>query len=97
MVFSTNLHLFCVVLVHLTAKQLTNPQEDFKHIINNLFTLEPDEPNKPTVLWSCYFSLPLINNLQDNQSSPKNLFICEGPDLDLDYDTTIAKVVFLSI
>jgi len=79
----------CVVLVHLTAKQLKHPQEDFKHIINKLFS---DEGDKPKILWSCYFSLPVIN-LECNES-PKNVFICQGPDLDLDYDAAIAKVGF---
>lgn len=79
-------------LVHLTSKQVTGPQEDFQHIIQNLFETDAVElTQKPRILWSCYFSIPDSSNLSLNENVPSNLFLCSGPDLDLDYDLSIQK------
>ncbi|XP_076274633.1 rab escort protein [Rhynchophorus ferrugineus] len=82
-------------LVHLTAKQTTTPQEDFKHIIDNLFQFNDqstEDIRKPKILWSCYFSLPETNSSDlKGTNHPPNLFVADGPDLDLDYDLTIKK------
>lgn len=90
----------CSVLVHLTARQNTTPQEDFKHIVNNLFQFSDQvtgDINKPKILWSCYFSLPETDGLDLKGTNPPNLFVANGPDLDLDYDSTIKKVRYPTI
>ncbi|XP_060532290.1 rab proteins geranylgeranyltransferase component A 1 isoform X2 [Cylas formicarius] len=91
-------------LVHLIAKQEVNPQDDFKHIVQNLFTNEVNEENlkakcKPQILWSCYFSLPNTCNLDLKAHNCKNVYVCGGPDLDLDYDLSMetAKSIFKKI
>lgn len=64
--------------------------------MKNLFAPPSDKADdigneKPKILFSCYFSIPDSNhcNVVD---VPKNVFLCPGPDLDLDYDFTIKKV-----
>ncbi|KAL1505396.1 hypothetical protein ABEB36_004970 [Hypothenemus hampei] len=84
-------------LVHLTSKQISSPHEDFQHVVQKLFNHEDKEA--PAILWSCYFSLPGIDNLDVCESLPENLFLCSGPDLDLDYDASIkkAKEIFIKM
>nr|CAI5857110.1 unnamed protein product [Callosobruchus analis] len=88
-------------LVHITTRQKTNPKEDFRHIISNLFTLNEEnfESEKPKVLWSCYFSLPDSNVSDVHLKIPDNVFFCTGPDIDLDYDFSVkkAKEIFSKI
>ncbi|KAJ8960384.1 hypothetical protein NQ314_006074 [Rhamnusium bicolor] len=91
-------------IVHLISSQISDPEEDFKHVVQNLFetSFEKEQMNssdKPQVLWSCYFSLPdsNISDLRDNV--PQNVYLCPGPDMDLDYDHSIkkAKEIFQEI
>ncbi|VEN53356.1 unnamed protein product [Callosobruchus maculatus] len=88
-------------LVHITARQKTNPKEDFQHIISNMFNLNEEdiESKKPKVLWSCYFSLPDSNASDVQLKVPDNVFLCTGPDIDLDYDFSVkkAKEIFSKI
>ncbi|XP_066252349.1 rab proteins geranylgeranyltransferase component A isoform X2 [Euwallacea similis] len=77
-------------LVHFTAKQLRTPRDDFQHIIKNLFNINDSLPNRPKILWSCYFSIPLTSDLKF-EDVPENMFVCSGPDMDLDYDSAIKK------
>ncbi|EFA02190.1 rab proteins geranylgeranyltransferase component A 1 [Tribolium castaneum] len=81
-------------VVHLISRQVEGPQNDFKHIIGNLFG-----PEKANILWSCYFSIPDSNDLDLTVETPKNVTLCPGPDLDLDYDDAVrkAKAMFTDI
>ncbi|KAJ8982352.1 hypothetical protein NQ317_013103 [Molorchus minor] len=86
-------------LVHLISNQITTPQEDFRHVVDNLFInyTEKDENEscKPQILWSCYFSLPDSNHCNLRENVPSNVYLCPGPDSDLDYDLSIKKEEFL--
>ncbi|XP_072386367.1 rab proteins geranylgeranyltransferase component A 1 [Diabrotica undecimpunctata] len=82
-------------VVHLLAKQGTTPQEDFSSVIDSLFD-QNEETNmenerKPLILWSMYFSLPDTNNADLTEGLPDNVFVCPGPDTDLDYDYSVKK------
>lgn len=91
-VIKWNIQLFRVDLVHLITKQINNPESDFKECLQNLFAFEENETkDKPLVLWSCYYSIPNTNNLDLQSGVPDNVFVCSGPDLDLDYDTAVDK------
>lgn len=77
------------------TEQKTDPEEDLKHCVEKLFDSEENgniESLKPKVLWSLYFSVPDASNLDLRKTTPKNVFLCSGPDLDLDYDFSIQKV-----
>ncbi|CAH1115921.1 unnamed protein product [Phaedon cochleariae] len=83
-------------LVHLISRQNISPEEDFKHVVENLFLSEPFETpeenetaRKPEILWSAYFSLPDTSESDLKSNVPDNVFLCPGPDLDLDYDGSI--------
>nr|XP_023024795.1 rab proteins geranylgeranyltransferase component A 1 [Leptinotarsa decemlineata] len=91
-------------VVHLISKQNTSPEEDFKHVIENLFVFHSQKENlevdqKPVVLWSSYFSLSDTSNCNLRVGVPENVFLCPGPDLDLDYDMSVdkAKEIFRQI
>lgn len=73
------------------TRQQTNPEEDFQHIVKNLFSVDSQEEDKPTILVSFYFSLPDCNDLTF-ENNPVNISFCPGADLDLDYDLSIKKV-----
>lgn len=82
-------------MVHLIANQTDKPEEDFKDVINNLFVTGSKETaytpqEKPVILYSFYFSLPNTNGT--TFKTPKGVFLCPGPDSDLDYDASILKV-----
>lgn len=80
------------------CEQKTNAEEDLKHCIEKLFDLGLQDENiadsKPKILWSFYFSVPDTSNVDLRQTVPKNVFLCSGPDLDLDYDLSIQKVLY---
>ncbi|XP_028145708.2 rab proteins geranylgeranyltransferase component A 1 [Diabrotica virgifera virgifera] len=84
-------------LVHLLAKQGTTPQEDFSSVIDSLFgqneetNMENENEQKPSILWSMYFSLPDTNDGDLTEGLPENVFVCPGPDADLDYDYSVKK------
>uniref|UniRef100_A0AAR5P4W1 RAE1/2 domain-containing protein n=1 Tax=Dendroctonus ponderosae TaxID=77166 RepID=A0AAR5P4W1_DENPD len=82
-------------LLHMTTKLVSSPKEDLQHIVSNLLGGN-EEDGKPNILWSCYFSLPEAAQQQQKQDLPENLFLCSGPNLDLDYDAAIhnAKGIF---
>ncbi|XP_044749171.1 rab proteins geranylgeranyltransferase component A [Coccinella septempunctata] len=89
-------------LVHLTAVGISSPEEDLQECRDSLFTFENDSTNKcgnPRILWSCYFSIPDTNDQKFESSLPKNIFVCPGPDTDLDYDSSVKKAreIFSSI
>lgn len=70
------------------ARQKTNPKEDFSECVDKLFNSE----DSPKILWSLYYSIPDTNNCELNTNTPDNVIVCPGPDMDLDYDNSIAKV-----
>ncbi|CAG9856686.1 unnamed protein product [Phyllotreta striolata] len=84
-------------LVHLIAKQNTSPQEDFQHVIDKLFASHVEETSqeKPSILWSYYFSMPETNDIILSDDLPNNIFVCPGPEIDLDYDTSVDKAKLL--
>ncbi|KAF2893593.1 hypothetical protein ILUMI_12580 [Ignelater luminosus] len=93
-------------IVHMFTKQTTNPEEDFKHCVERLFGNSKNESETgekenllPNVLWSFYYTVPNTVNLDLKNGIPKNIFVCPGPDLDLDYDPAIAqaKAIFNEI
>lgn len=90
-----NIYLFLFLdIVHLIMRQQNSPEEDFQHIVKNLFSIDSQEEDKPNILVSFYFSLPDSNNLAI-EDIPQNIFFCPGADLDLDYDLSIKKVHIL--
>ncbi|XP_017757912.1 PREDICTED: rab proteins geranylgeranyltransferase component A 1 [Eufriesea mexicana] len=59
---------------------------------------ESTESPKPQVLWSLYLNLP-ASDIKLNDSTPSNLYLCSGPDLELDFDFAVnqAKSIFESM
>ncbi|XP_018570375.1 rab proteins geranylgeranyltransferase component A 1 [Anoplophora glabripennis] len=90
-------------LIHLISRQNTNPEEDFKHVVDSLFITnganETEPSCKPRVLWSFYFSIADTNGVDLKQNVPKNTYICPGPDIDMDFDLAIkeAKKIFAEL
>ncbi|KAJ8956172.1 hypothetical protein NQ318_020723 [Aromia moschata] len=91
-------------IVHLISRQISTPQEDLKHVAENLFNVDNANEKdcssaKPSVLWSCYFSLPDSNGCNLKENVPKHVHLCPGPDMDLDYDMSIkkAKEIFFEL
>lgn len=94
--------LFFIDIVHMFTKQITNPEEDFKQCVERLFDNSKNESETeeeanllPKVLWSFYYSVPNTLNLDLKIGIPKNIFVCPGPDFDLDYDPAIAQVSYI--
>lgn len=56
---------------------------------------ESIESPKPQVLWSLYLNLP-ASDIKLEESTPSNLHLCSGPDLELDFDFAVNQVNFLS-
>lgn len=88
-------------IVHLISSQRSSPHEDFKHVIENLFYISSNESSqicqeKPMIIFSCYFSLP-DSNASSFENIPSNVFLCPGPDIDLDYDISIKKVCIMCV
>ncbi|XP_014600493.1 PREDICTED: rab proteins geranylgeranyltransferase component A 1 [Polistes canadensis] len=60
------------------------------------------EPNKedlkPQILWSLYLNLP-ASDIKLNDTAPNNIYLCSGPDLELDFDFAVdqAKEIFKSM
>ncbi|XP_043490567.1 rab proteins geranylgeranyltransferase component A 1 [Polistes fuscatus] len=60
---------------------------------------EPNEEDlKPQILWSLYLNLP-ASDIKLNDTAPSNIFLCSGPDLELDFDFAVdqAKEIFKSM
>lgn len=83
-------------IVHFFMRQKKSPEEDLKEFIDMLLV---NKEKGPKILWSLYLSVPDSNDLDLCKNTPKNLFICPGPDLDLDYDQSIkkAKAIFTAM
>lgn len=54
---------------------------------------------KPQVLWSLYFNCPETSHCNLSSSAPANVYLCSGPDLDLDFEHAVeqAKTIFNKI
>ncbi|PNF21570.1 hypothetical protein B7P43_G12710 [Cryptotermes secundus] len=54
------------------------------------------EPVKPQVLWSLYFNCPETSKCDFTANIPAKVYLCSGPDLDLDFEyaVTEAKAIF---
>ncbi|XP_015177725.1 PREDICTED: rab proteins geranylgeranyltransferase component A 1 [Polistes dominula] len=60
---------------------------------------EPNEEDlKPQILWSLYLNLP-ASDIKLNDTAPSNIYLCSGPDLELDFDFAVdqAKEIFKSM
>lgn len=53
---------------------------------------------KPQILWSLYLNLP-ASDIKLNDTAPSNIYLCSGPDLELDFDFAVdqAKEIFKSM
>lgn len=99
---SNVIFLNLLVIVHAYCKQITTPEDDLKQCINNLMKIsenpnliiENEDETTPNVLWSLYYTVTDTIFEDDNKELPTNMFICGGPDLDLDYDNSVKKVFF---
>ncbi|CAH0560561.1 unnamed protein product [Brassicogethes aeneus] len=79
-------------LVHISCNQINNPEDDLKHCVKNLFTLNEDfKAFKPLIFYSSYFSIPTNSDENVNLHDFNNLFICPGPDSELDFVTAVSK------
>lgn len=54
---------------------------------------------KPQVLWSLYFNCPETSSCDLTTGVPSNVFLCSGPDLDLDFEHAVAeaKSIFMKM
>lgn len=88
--------------MYIFTKGQGNPQNDIEHCSEKLFNFnsnadkEDGVPRKPNVLWSAYFSVPDASETDLQEQLPSNVFLCPGPDLDLDYDHTIEQVYYFN-
>lgn len=82
--------------MYIFTKGKGNPQNDIQHCSEKLLNFSPNvdksQNRKPNVLWSAYFSVPDTSEIELQKQLPSNVFLCPGPDLDLDYDHTIKQV-----
>lgn len=81
-------------LVHMTTKMTKDASSDLKHVTDALFKTA-EESEKPIILRSLTWNVSRGNN-KTNENCPDNVKICNGPDLDLDFDFSIeqAKTIF---
>ncbi|XP_042231029.1 rab proteins geranylgeranyltransferase component A-like [Homarus americanus] len=82
--------LYCV---HMTC-QGYDAEEDLKIAVQRLFGC--GATSQPTVLMSLYFNLVDLSACDLVSGAPTNVYLCSGPDTELDYDFAIdqAKNVF---
>lgn len=78
-------------------KQQCNPKEDMKECVSKLFQNVENKDcvvrdARPQILWSFYYSVPDTNTSDLTSGLPKNVYLCPGPDIDLDYDLSVEKV-----
>lgn len=86
--------VFLLDIVYVYTKGQKTPEEDLKHCAEKLFNFNNNQGSKkPNVLYSAYFSIPDTTKVDLAQKClPSNVFLCPGPDMDLDSDFTIKKV-----
>uniref|UniRef100_A0A0N7ZC84 Rab proteins geranylgeranyltransferase component A n=1 Tax=Scylla olivacea TaxID=85551 RepID=A0A0N7ZC84_SCYOL len=80
--------LYCV---HMTC-QGTDAESDFRVVVERLLTTEADDTSsKPRIVWSLYFNQVDHSGCDLETSTPGNLYLCPGPNTDLDYDLAIEQ------
>jgi hypothetical protein len=52
------------------------------------------EVAKPRVLWSMFFNSPETSSFDLAADAPANVFLCSGPDYDLDFEFAVKQVSF---
>lgn len=83
-----------LVIVYIFTEKISDPETDMNCCVQNLFNVAEEENEKPNVLWSFYYSTPNVMEADLRNGVPQNVFLCSGPDLDLDYDEAIKKVTY---
>lgn len=80
--------LYCV---HMTC-QGTDAESDLRVVVERLLTTEADDTSsKPRIVWSLYFNQVDHSGCDLETSMPGNLYLCPGPNTDLDYDLAIEQ------
>lgn len=83
-----------VDILYIYTKGHGSPEEDIQHCAQTLLNFgDNSDSKKPKVLWSAYYSAPDTSKTNLYKDLPNNVFLCPGPDLDLDYDFTIKQVL----
>jgi len=84
----------------MTSKQTTNAIDDLKDYAEKLLYF-PDPSNddaemipqnKPKVFWSIYFNMTDTSHENLHSSPMKNVYLCSGPDIELDFDHAVNEV-----
>jgi hypothetical protein len=50
------------------------------------------EAEKPHILWSLFFNYPETSDHGFTANIPANVYLCSGPDLDLDFECAVKQV-----
>ena len=81
------------VLMRMGVNEHVTP-EGKVHIIFVLTLTEGGDPEdvRPKVLWSLFFSQKDTSGTTLQSGLPENLFVLDGPNLELDFDHCIVKV-----
>nr|XP_022900003.1 rab proteins geranylgeranyltransferase component A 1 isoform X1 [Onthophagus taurus]XP_022900004.1 rab proteins geranylgeranyltransferase component A 1 isoform X2 [Onthophagus taurus] len=82
-----------ILLLHMFIEQNASPKEDLNFVVEKLFKPKDDDSNEcpPNILWSFYYSTSNTNDSDLTKNLGKNVFLCPGPDMDLDIDGSIKK------
>ncbi|XP_050417118.2 rab proteins geranylgeranyltransferase component A [Patella vulgata] len=91
-------------MVHLTMEGSGDPETDFSPFVSQYLSTDGqtqnDEPSeKPSILWSGYFSQPVYTVNEKTTDVPSNIFILDGPSSDIHMDDPVsqAKEIFKHI
>lgn len=80
--------LYCV---HMTCRG-TDAESDLRVAVERLLTTEADDTSgKPRIVWSLYFNQVDHSGCDLQANTPSNLYLCPGPNTDLDYDLAIEQ------
>ncbi|KAK3099926.1 hypothetical protein FSP39_011899 [Pinctada imbricata] len=82
-------------VVHLTKEiplSHSNPEEALKYAVSSLFAEEGEHSSeKPSILWSLYFTQTFCDNSVPSDSKPDNVIITSGPGVERDLDNTVTE------
>lgn len=78
--------LYCV---HMTC-QGKDAESDLQVAVTRLLTTNSDN-TKPKIVWSLFFNQADYSSCDLGASTPTNLYLCPGPNTDLDYDLAIEQ------
>ncbi|KAK6172220.1 hypothetical protein SNE40_015931 [Patella caerulea] len=91
-------------IVHLTTEGSGDPEADFSPFVSQYLSTDGqtqnDEPTeKPSILWSGYFSQQVYRVNEKTCDVPSNIFILDGPSSDIHMDDPVlqAKEIFKHI